>query len=141
MSDRTFVDTNILVYAHDRSGGRKHEVARDLVRRLWRERSGVLSTQVLQELYVNIRRKAAVPLSAAEAREVLKDYLSWTVVFNDGPAILRATELEQRFGLSFWDALIIQSAHEAGTAVVCSEDLNHGQSYGAVTVVNPFREA
>lgn len=62
------------------------------------------------------------------------------MVVNDGPAILRATELEQRFGLSFWDALIIRSAHEAGTALVCSEDLSHGQRYGAVTVVNPFRE-
>lgn len=139
MSARTFVDTNVLVYAHDRSAGRKHEVARNLVERLWQERSGVVSTQVLQELYVNIRRKAGSPLSAAKARQVVEDYLTWPVVVNDGDAILRAVEVERRFGLSFWDSLIVQAAQEAGTPVICSEDLSHGQEYGPVTVENPFR--
>lgn len=139
MSDRTFVDTNVLVYAHDRSAGRRHEIARDLVARLWQERSGVVSTQVLQELYVNLRRKAGSPLPPAEAREVIEDYLAWPVVTNDGAAILRALEIEQRFGLSFWDSLIVQAAQEAGTRTLWSDDMSHGQQYGSVTVQDPFR--
>jgi len=139
MSDRAFVDTNVLVYAHDRSAGRKHEVARELVGRLWQERSGVVSTQVLQELYVNLRRKAGSPLSATLAREVIEDYLRWPLVENGGEAILRAMAVEQRHGLSFWDALIVQAAQDAGVPVLYSEDLSHGHRYGPVTVENPFR--
>jgi predicted nucleic acid-binding protein len=139
MSDRAFVDTNVLVYAHDRSAGRRHEVARQLVGRLWQERSGVVSTQVLQELYVNLRRTAGSPPSAAQARQLIEDYLHWPVVENDGDAILRAMTVEQRHGISFWDALIVQAAQSAGVATLYSEDLSHGHRYGAVTVENPFR--
>jgi predicted nucleic acid-binding protein len=139
MNDRAFVDTNVLVYAHDRSAGGKHEVARVLVGRLWQERSGVVSTQVLQELYVNLRRKAASPLSASLAREVIEDYLRWPLVENGGEAILRAMAVERRHGLSFGDALIVQAAQDAGVALLYSEDLSHGHKYGPVTVENPFR--
>ena len=76
MSDRAFVDTNLLVYAHDGSAGVKHEKARELIERLWLDRSGVLSTQVLQELYVSLR-KAPQPMPPAEARQVVADYLRW----------------------------------------------------------------
>lgn len=138
MSDSYFVDTNILVYAHDRDGGRRHELAKALVRELWEQRSGVLSTQVLQELYVNLRRKAAQPLDPATARQLVEDYLSWKVVVNDGAAVLRAIDLEERYSLSFWDALIIDAAHSAGAAMVYSEDLGHGQRYGVIEVRNPF---
>jgi predicted nucleic acid-binding protein len=140
MSDRAFIDTNVLLYAHDRTAGRKHEIARDLVAGLWNERTGVLSTQVLQELYVNLRRQAGSPLSAEAAREVIEDYLSWPLVRNDGEAVVRASAIEERFGISFWDALILQAAEQAGTDVVWSEDLSHGQRYGSVTVQNPFRD-
>lgn len=68
MSDRAFVDTNILVYAHDRAAGDKHRAARELVEKLWECRTGVVSTQVLQELYVIVRRKARQPLSTSDAR-------------------------------------------------------------------------
>lgn len=138
MSDRYFVDTNILVYAHDSGGGRRHELSKALVRELWEQRSGVLSTQVLQELYVNLRRKAARPLDAATARQLVEDYLSWKVVVNDGAAVLRAIDLEERYSLSFWDALIIDAAHSAGATMVYSEDLGHGQRYGVIEVRNPF---
>lgn len=135
---RAFVDTNILVYAHDRSAGARHLRARELVERLWTERSGVLSTQVLQEFYVNVRKIARRPISRAAAKRLVADYLTWEVVINDGDSILSALELERRYRLSFWDALIVQAANAAAADVLYSEDLSHGQSYGAVRVVNPF---
>jgi len=138
MSDRLFVDTNVLVYAHDRGAGEKHELARSLVERLWLDRSGAISTQVLQELYVNVRRKAAVPISITEARRLVEDYLSWEVVVNDGTSVLRALEVEARYGISFWDALIVQAAEYCGATVLYSEDLSPGQSYGSVEVVDPL---
>ena len=138
MSDRACVDTNVLVYAHDRSATDKHLRARALVEALWSSRRGVVSTQVLQELYVNVRRKAAKPLSAAAAREILADYLRWEVVVNDGQSILAAVELETRFKLAFWDALIVQAAITSGAETLYSEDLSHGQRFGDLRVVNPF---
>jgi len=140
MSGRAFVDTNVLVYAHDRGAGEKNARARELVARLWRERTGVVSTQVLQELYVNVRRKASAPVSAPEARALVEDYLAWPLVVNDGATILQAVAIEERFGLSFWDALVVASAQEAGVEVLWSEDLNDGQAYGSVVVRNPFRD-
>ena len=96
MSAKCFVDTNILMYAHDTAAGEKHERARALVEELWRDRTGVVSTQVLQELIVNLRRKAAKPLDPAAAREVVVDYLAWKVVVNSGESILHALDLEDR---------------------------------------------
>ncbi len=138
MSGRAFVDTNILVYAHDRGGGAKQERAREAIIELWSNRSGVLSTQVLQEFYINVRRKAAKPVSPSEARRALKDYLSWTLVTNDGDSILRALDLEGAYRLSFWDALIVQAAQHAGAERLLSEDFQHGRRFGDVTIVNPF---
>jgi len=138
MSDKYFVDTNILMYAHDTAAGAKHERAKALVEDLWRDRSGVVSTQVLQELCVNLRRKAKRPVDAKQAREIVADYLAWDVVTNTGQSILDALEVEARYGISFWDALIIQAAEAFGVAIVYSEDLSDGQSYGGVRVMNPL---
>ena len=137
MSDRAFVDTNILVYAHDNTAGSKHERARALVEQLWADRSGVLSTQVLQELYVSLR-KARNPMPAAEARQVVADYLRWEVVVNNGDSVVEAAELETRYRISFWDALIVQAASTSGVEILYSEDLSAGQAYGPVRVVNPL---
>src|SRR5690606_3358533 len=101
------VDTNILMYAHDAAAGVKHARAAKLIERLWRDRSGVLSTQVLQELAVNLRRKVAKPLDARTVREIVSDYLTWHVVVNGGEAVLEALEIEARYEISFWDALIV----------------------------------
>lgn len=139
MSDRHFVDTNILMYAHDAATGEKHQKAKALVERLWETRSGVVSTQVLQELAVNLRRKAKKPLDARTTRDVVSDYLAWHVVVNDGKSILEALDLEARHRISFWDALVIQAANGSGAEILYSEDLSHGQRYGAVRVLNPFR--
>jgi predicted nucleic acid-binding protein len=139
MSDRRFfVDTNILMYAHDASAGAKHERAKALVEQMWQQRSGAISTQVLQELVVNLRRRVAAPLTTKAVQEVVADYLTWHVVVNDGTAIVEALDFEERYRISFWDALIVQAAHAAGADVLYSEDLSDGQRYGNVRVENPL---
>jgi predicted nucleic acid-binding protein len=139
MSDRYFVDTNILIYAHDADAGAKHERARTLLQELWRTRSGVVSTQILQELVVNLRRKTRQPPGAKATRDIITDYLSWHVVVNDGDSILEALAVEERYQISFWDALMIQAARASGAEVLYSEDLSDGQFYGSVRVINPLR--
>ncbi len=139
MSDKYFVDTNILMYAHDKAAGPKHERAKAIVEELWRDRTGVVSTQVLQELAVNLRRKAGRPLDGKATREVVADYLTWQVVVNSGESILEALDIEARYRLSFWDALVVQAAQASGAEVLYSEDLADGQTYGSVRVINPMR--
>ena len=138
MGDKFFVDTNILIYAHDRSAGLKHERARQLVERLWTSGQGVLSTQVLQELCINLRRKIARPLPVEELRHLIQDYLSWEIVVNTPASVLHALEIELRYRISFWDALVLHAAESSGAEVLYSEDLAAGQKYGAVQVVNPL---
>ena len=140
MSDKYFLDTNILVYAHDRSAGAKHKRARAVVEQLWHSGQGVLSTQVLQELCVNLRRKATRPLPIEETRRLIQDYLSWEVVVNSPGSVVQALDLEARYRISFWDALILHAAEMAGATVLYSEDLAGGQSYGSIRVINPLRE-
>ena len=139
MSDKCFVDTNILVYAHDFGTGAKHERARTLIEELWSSGGGVLSTQVLQELCINLRRKAARPLSVEETRRLIEDYSSWDVVVNTSESVLQALTIELRYKISFWDALILQAAGSSEATVLYSEDLGEGQTYGSVRVVNPLR--
>jgi predicted nucleic acid-binding protein len=139
MSDKCFADTNILVYAHDFTQGAKHERARALVQKLWDSGNGVLSTQVLQELCVSLRRKAARPLSAEGSRKVIEDYASWEIVVNTAESVLEALDIELRHKISFWDALIVQAAGSSGAEVLYSEDLADGQSYGEVRVINPLK--
>ena len=105
---------------------------------LWENRSGVVSTEVLQELAVNLRRKAGKPLDAKATRDVVSDYLAWQVAVNGGDSILEALDMEARYRISFWDALVIQAAQTAGADVLYSEDLSDGQRYGSVKVENPF---
>lgn len=138
MSDKYFVDTNILMYAHDSSAGEKHQRAKALVEELWRDRTGVVSTQVLQELSVNLRKKVRQPLDAKATRDIVADYLTWQVIVNGGESILEAIDLESRYQISFWDALVVQAAQASGAEILYSEDLSHGQAYGAVRVHNPF---
>ena len=139
MSDKFFVDTNILVYAHDSAQGEKHKRAQALVQTLWESGDGVLSTQVLQELCVNLRRKSAPPPSVEETRKLIEDYSTWDVVVNTAESVLQALDFESRYQISFWDALIIQAATTCEATIVYSEDLADGQTYGAVRVVNPLK--
>src|SRR5439155_1196964 len=103
-----------LVYAHDTSAGAKHQRAKALLEGLWQARSGVVSTQVLQELCINLQRKVARPLDCKATKEIVADYLSWRVIINDGDSIIEALDVQERHQISFWDALIIQAAHVSG---------------------------
>jgi predicted nucleic acid-binding protein len=138
MSDKFFVDTNVLIYAHDRSSGMKHDRARKLIERLWLSGQGVLSTQVLQELCINLRRRVGRPLPMEEVRRILQDYLSWEIVINTPNSVLQALDIEVQYKTSFWDALVLQAAESSGAAILYSEDLAAGQKYGSVQVVNPL---
>jgi predicted nucleic acid-binding protein len=138
MADKYFVDTNILIYAHDPSAGRKHDRARQLIKKLWTTGEGVLSTQILQELCVNLRRKLARPLPVDEIRQLVRDYLSWEVVVNTPESVLAALDIEVRYKISYWDALVVHAADSSGADVLYSEDLAEGQRYGIVRVVNPL---
>jgi predicted nucleic acid-binding protein len=140
MSDKTFVDTNILVYAHNKDAGRKHEIARNVISELWESRLGLLSTQVLQEFYLTLTRKIPLPLDRPTTRRILRNYFSWDVVLNDPPVILQASEIEETYKISFWDALIVSAAFSKNAATILTEDLNHGQVIEGIEINNPFRE-
>jgi predicted nucleic acid-binding protein len=141
MTDKEFVDTNILVYAHDASPAvaSKHRIAKELVERLWVERTGCISLQVLQEFYTVSTRKLARPVLPSVAYEAVEDYLTWTVHTPTGEDILAAIRQHQRHHIAFWDALIIRSAQMSRCAVVWSEDLNTHQVFDGISVVNPFQ--
>ena len=139
MSGKSFVDTNILVYAHDFTQGTKHQRAQALVEELWESGEGILSTQVLQEFCINLRRKSTHPLTIEETRKLIEDYSSWDVVVNTSESVLRALDLESRYQISFWDALIVQAAASSEATVLYSEDLADGQTYSSVRVVNPLK--
>ena len=131
-----FVDTNIFVYAHDRDAGARHVRARELVESAWRDEPWpYLSVQVLQELFVNLRRKE---VSFDAAAETVRDYARWRVVENTVPLLEGALEEIRRWQLSFWDAMIIAAARRAGATTVWSEDMAVGQDYGGIAVVNPL---
>ena len=141
MSDKYFVDTNILVYAHDRSAGVKHLRAQRLLEQLWESGQGVLSTQVLQELCFNLRRKAGNPLPVDEVRILIREYSTWEIVTNTPESVLMALDVEMRYRVSFWDALILQAAAFSGASILYSEDLAAGQHYGSIQVVNPLADS
>ena len=140
MSARVFVDTNILVYAHDSAAGIMHTLAKSLIAELWESRDAAISTQVLQEFYATVRRKILQVEDAKRAKRWLSHYLNWSTVVNDGASVLRAVEIEQRYQLSFWDAMIVQAAQECGATLLYSEDLNHSQVLAGVRVHNPLME-
>lgn len=134
----TFVDTNMLVYAHDRSEALKQPVAQTVLEELWANRTGTLSTQILQEFYVVATRKFDPPLSRRAAREIVALYGTWPLVQVDPALILTASQLEERHRLSFWDALVVEAARRAGAARLVTEDLQDGRTIGGVRIENPF---
>lgn len=137
----TFVDTNVLVYAYDADAGAKHQAARSHLEALWRNESGRMSTQVLQEFYVTVTRKVSRPLPRRTARDVIATYRAWPVHRPDVDDIVAASELEERHQLSFWDSLIIVSAGRSGAGSLLTEDLQDGQTFEGLEIVNPFRDA
>lgn len=138
MTVKTFVDSNIFLYAFDVQAGWKHEICNQKLVELWDSGGGVLSTQVMQEFYNNVTRKIAKPLSYTAARAELKLYEAWEVVQVD-PALIRiASMIQENHVLSFWDSLIIAAAQQADADILLSEDLNHGQVISGVRIHNPL---
>jgi predicted nucleic acid-binding protein len=138
MTDKVFVDTNILVYAHDLDAGNKHDQAAEIVSQVWESRNGVLSTQVLQEFYVTLTRKVSSTLSKLEARNLVQKYSHWHLVLNDPSIIKQASEIEENNNISFWDALIVSAAYSQNVPTILTEDLNHGQIIEGISIKNPF---
>jgi predicted nucleic acid-binding protein len=138
---RTFVDTNVLLYAYDAAEVGKQPIARETLDRLWRGRAGTLSTQVLQEFYNAATRKLDPPVRRAEAREIIDLYTAWPVVTLDPTLILAATRLEEVHQLSYWDALIVEAARVVGAERLLTEDLQHGRTIEGVRIDNPFLPA
>jgi len=137
MSARTFIDTNVLIYAHDVDAAGKHKIAKAVLQTLWTERTGVLSTQVLQEFYVNVTRKIPAPLSKDLARLVVSSYAIWCP--ETTPAeISAAFRIEDESRIGFRDALIVAAAAKSGATRILSEDLNAGQRIAGILVENPF---
>jgi predicted nucleic acid-binding protein len=137
MSAKTFVDTNVLVYAHDVDAGPKHPIAKKIVFSLLQQRSGVLSVQVLQEFYVNVTRKIATPLSKIEARTIVED-LALLCITTSPADVRQAFLIEDAARIGFWDALIVATAVKAGASRILSEDLNPGQTIAGILIENPF---
>ncbi len=137
MSDDTlFVDANILVYAHDKDAGERHQTAKALVAELWTDiKPPSISVQVLQEFYVNLLKKS-VP--EKEASAAVHDYLNWYIVDNDRSLLTNGIEERLRYKISFWDGLILAAARRAGADVLWTEDFNTGQDYDGILAVNPL---
>jgi predicted nucleic acid-binding protein len=137
MNDKTFVDTNVLVYAHDADARVKRDVARSALRNLWADGTGVVSPQVLQEFYVAVTRKIAMPMVRKTARAVIGTYSVWCVDVT-AAELSAAFRIEDAAKIGFWDALIVAAAAKAGARKLLSEDLNAGQTIAGVLIENPF---
>jgi predicted nucleic acid-binding protein len=136
--DKIFLDTNIIIYAYDRSAGKKHSRARDILLDLWDSGLGVISTQVLQEFFVNVTQKIPNPLDKGTARDIVSGLLKWDIVVNDGETILEGIDIHLRYNYSFWDSLIIGAALRSEASILFSEDLADGQVIQGVRITNPF---
>ncbi len=138
MTDRIFVDTNILVYAHDVSAGPKNTTAKKLMGELWESKTGCISVQVMQEFYVTVTQKVPNPLESRTAIGIIRELKYWNIHAPDIDDVIHAVDIQQRNQVSFWDAMILQSAIRLECKVIWSEDLNPGQEYNGLKLVNPF---
>jgi predicted nucleic acid-binding protein len=138
MSDVVFVDSNILIYAHDADAGVKRDRAVEKLRQLWDSGGGRMSVQVLQEFYVNVTMKLATPVAHSTAREVVSSYGAWVLEPTTPVTVTRAIDIAAMAQIQFWDALIVASAEQADATHLYSEDLNTGQTIAGVKIVNPL---
>jgi len=137
-NQKQFVNTNIFLYAYDSTTPEKGSKARQLISALWNSRQGVVSMQVLQELYVNMTKKLPHPISPELAAQIISDLGQWHLHRPGLIDLQRTIELEKSNSISFWDAMIVNSAQETGCSVLWTEDLNSGQYIGDLVIRNPF---
>jgi len=140
MTAPVFVDTNVLVYRHDSSETVKQSRADAWHTLLWRLRLGRLSYQVLQELYATLTRGRGLGLDRTKARDITMNYLQWQPIPVDRAILRRAWLVEERYRLSWWDALIVAAAQAFECPILLTEDLQHGQEFEGVRVVDPFAD-
>ncbi len=133
-----FYRYHIPVYAHDVSAGEKHPLARAVLEALWQTGNGCLSVQVLQEFFVTVTLKVSKPLKIERARQLVAALATWRVHGPHAEDVLGAIDLQQRYRISFLDAMILFSASQLGAEVVLSEELSAGQTYDGLQVVNPL---
>ena len=138
MNEKVFVDTSVLVYAHDLDAEVKRAIAEHVVRQLWVDRSGVLSTHVLYEMYLKITTAIAAPVSLHDARDLVNAYRVWPVVAIELPDILAASSVSERYRLSFRDGMVVTAALKARADIVLSEALPAGDGINGIEVRNPF---
>ncbi len=138
MTATIFVDTNVLVYASDARDAAKKQRALEWLQHLWGAGSGRISTQVLQEYYSTVTRKLSPPMPRKRARADIVNLLSWNPLVIGDTVIQRAWSIEDRFAVSWWDALIVAAAQISGCDVLLTEDLQDGQLFDSVQVVDPF---
>lgn len=134
----TFVDTNVLLYARDEGQPEKQAVAAGWIEHLWESDAGRVSTQVLNEFYVNATRKLSHPMTIDDARADVADLAGWDPIGIDGELISAAWDIEDRYQFHFWDALVVAAAKAAGCHTLLTEDLQDGQDLDGLAVVNPF---
>jgi predicted nucleic acid-binding protein len=137
MNAARFLDTNILLYAYDQGAPAKRAAALRLVEQGWNALGQTaISVQVLQEMYVNLEKRG---ISKPEAARIIRDYAPWPVVENSFQVLLAALNEQTRWQISLWDALILAAARASGAREIFTEDFNHGQDYGGIRAINPFR--
>jgi predicted nucleic acid-binding protein len=134
-----FVDTSVILYAYEGAAVRKQEISIELLRRLSVEREGALSVQVLSEFYYNARRKFR--MSGASAEEAVRDFSTWQLHRPDHASILSAIDLEQRYKIAWYDAMILNGAMETNCSILWTEDFQDGQRFGDLTIRNPYKDA
>ncbi len=139
MTERVFVDTNILLYARDAAEPAKRAVAATLIAQLWRERTGRTSVQVLSEYYVNATRKLKPGLEADDAWDDVHAFFAWRPQPIDVPLLAAGRDIERRYRVSWWDSLVVAAAQAQRCAILLSEDFQHGMAFGGVIVRDPFR--
>ena len=139
MTGLFFVDTNILVYARDKSESEKQPLAREGMEHLWKTQQERISMQVPQEYYQVVTRRLQPGLKRSIAHEDIRDLMAWSPVAIDRQVLEHARAAEERFRLSWWNALIVGAARQAGCRYLLSEDLQNGQDLDGLTIVDPFR--
>jgi len=138
MSAKRFVDTNILLYARDLSEPEKQPIAEALMRELWQSRTGCLSVQVLNEYFVIAAQKLKPGLTKEEAWSDVEALSEWEPLAMDTDLLNAAYKINRRYGLSWWDSLIVAAAVHSGCNEILSEDLSAKQIYEGIPVINPF---
>lgn len=138
MTESVFADTNVLVYRHDATEPIKQARADAWYVHLWRRRCGRLSFQVLQEMYATLTRKLKPGVAPPKAQRIVRALKAWQPIAIDFPVLERAWSLQERYSLSWWDALIVAAAQLGTCRVLLTEDMQHLQVFGAVRVIDPF---